>query len=132
VTEWEPSARGYRWATLFVGDINTGTRPYRSGSLESETVKCGHVFFGTWTRRVTLKCASKLQTPPLVREGATQHEDRKCPTAIKIWLWSLRPDTRTNWSIDRRSHYNLYLSRSQSGSYWTTLQKVGRGSSRRI
>jgi hypothetical protein len=27
----EPSARGYNWATLFLGDINTGTWPSRLG-----------------------------------------------------------------------------------------------------
>jgi hypothetical protein len=29
----KPSARGYNWATLFLGDINTGTWPSRLGSL---------------------------------------------------------------------------------------------------
>jgi hypothetical protein len=32
-TKREPSARGYNWATLFLGDINTGTWPSRLGSL---------------------------------------------------------------------------------------------------
>jgi hypothetical protein len=27
--EREPSAQGYNWATLFLGDINTGTLPSR-------------------------------------------------------------------------------------------------------
>jgi hypothetical protein len=35
----EPSAWGYNWATLFLGDINTGTWPSRLGSLEFERVK---------------------------------------------------------------------------------------------
>jgi hypothetical protein len=34
--------------------------------------------------RVTVNCMSKLQTHPLVWEGAPQHEDCKCPTVIKI------------------------------------------------
>jgi hypothetical protein len=34
-TEREPSAQGYNWATLFLGDINTGTWPSRLG--ESQT-----------------------------------------------------------------------------------------------
>jgi hypothetical protein len=29
----QPSVRGYNWATLFLGDINTGTWPSRLGSL---------------------------------------------------------------------------------------------------
>jgi hypothetical protein len=36
--------------------------------------------------RVTANCTSKLQTRPLVRKGAPQHE-RKCPTVIQIWSW---------------------------------------------
>jgi hypothetical protein len=34
--EKEPSAWGYNWATLFLGDINTGTWLSRLGSIESE------------------------------------------------------------------------------------------------
>jgi hypothetical protein len=30
----EPSARGYNWATLFLGDINTGTWPSRLGKSQ--------------------------------------------------------------------------------------------------
>jgi hypothetical protein len=54
--------------------------------------------------RVTANCTSKLQTRPLVREGAPQHEDRKCPT-VKIWS-----DTKTGWSTARRSRSNLNVS----------------------
>jgi hypothetical protein len=32
--EEEPSARGYNWATLFLGDINTGTWPSRLGESQ--------------------------------------------------------------------------------------------------
>jgi hypothetical protein len=38
---------GYNLATLFLGDINTGTWLSRLGSLESETAKCGHESRGT-------------------------------------------------------------------------------------
>jgi hypothetical protein len=34
VTKREPSARGYTWATLFLGDINTGTWPSRLGESQ--------------------------------------------------------------------------------------------------
>jgi hypothetical protein len=40
---------GYNWATLFLGDINTGTWPSGWGSLESRTIKCGHEFRRTRT-----------------------------------------------------------------------------------
>jgi hypothetical protein len=36
--EREASAWGYNWANLFLGDINTGTWPFRLRSLEFETV----------------------------------------------------------------------------------------------
>jgi hypothetical protein len=39
VMKREPSVLGYNWATLFLGDINTGTLRSRLGGLESETVK---------------------------------------------------------------------------------------------
>jgi hypothetical protein len=60
------------------------------GSLKSETVKYGHEFRGTRTRerRTTLSRASsiyKRQTRPLVREGATEKQDRNCQRAINIW-----------------------------------------------
>jgi hypothetical protein len=56
-------------------------------------------------RRVTANCRSKLQTRPLVREGIPQHDDRKCPTVIKIWSW----DTKTDWPTERRSQNNFNL-----------------------
>jgi hypothetical protein len=45
----KPSTWGYNQVTLFLGDIITGTWPSRLGSLESETVKCGHESRGTRT-----------------------------------------------------------------------------------
>jgi hypothetical protein len=43
----ESSARGYNWATPFLGDINTGTRLSRLG-VSDETVKFGYGFCVTW------------------------------------------------------------------------------------
>jgi hypothetical protein len=34
INKREPSARGYNWATLFLGDINTGTWPSRLGESQ--------------------------------------------------------------------------------------------------
>jgi hypothetical protein len=44
----EPSAWGYNWATLFLGDINTRSGPLGWGNLESETVE--HGYESRWTR----------------------------------------------------------------------------------
>jgi hypothetical protein len=43
-------AWSYNWATLFLGEINTGTWPSRFGSLKLETVKYGNEFLGNRTR----------------------------------------------------------------------------------
>jgi hypothetical protein len=37
----EPSARGFNWATLFLGDINMGTWHLQVGGVSNETVKYG-------------------------------------------------------------------------------------------
>jgi hypothetical protein len=44
-----PVPGGYNWATLFLGDINTGTWPSRLGESD-ETVKYGCEFCGTSTQ----------------------------------------------------------------------------------
>jgi hypothetical protein len=36
--------RGYNWASLFLGDINTGTWPSSLGGVSDETVKYGYRF----------------------------------------------------------------------------------------
>jgi hypothetical protein len=46
----ELSARVYNWATLFLGDINTGAGPPASGRFKYETVKCDREFCGTRAR----------------------------------------------------------------------------------
>jgi hypothetical protein len=38
--------------------------------------------------RPSSTCTSKLQTRPLVREGAQQEENCRCLTVIKIWSWA--------------------------------------------
>jgi hypothetical protein len=41
----EPTARGYNWATLFLGDINTGILPLQVGIVSKiETIKYGREF----------------------------------------------------------------------------------------
>jgi hypothetical protein len=70
------SARGYNWATLFLGDINTGTWSSRLGESKNWDNK-----IWSWVPRdsdpsvtalATTSSNSRLQTRPLVREGATK------------------------------------------------------------
>jgi hypothetical protein len=42
LAEWKSQCRGYNRATLFLGDMNTGTLSSRFRGLESETVKYDH------------------------------------------------------------------------------------------
>jgi hypothetical protein len=73
--EMEPSAWGHNRVTLFLGEINTGTWPCRLVSLESETVKCGHIPRDSGLRMTALARVgsnSKRQTHPLVREDFIQ------------------------------------------------------------
>jgi hypothetical protein len=59
-------------------------------------------------------CTSKLQASPVVRgrpitkkqisENNFRGEKGNLVAGLRWW-----PDTRTDWSIDRRSHYNLNL-----------------------
>jgi hypothetical protein len=57
---------------------------------------------------VSANCTGKLQTCPLVREGAEQREDRKCPTVIQIWSYA--PDGGpTPRRTERRSQDNFYF-----------------------
>jgi hypothetical protein len=48
---------------------------------------------------------SKLQTHPLVREGALHQETCNCQTENKNLVMGSRwePDTKTDWPTDRRS-----------------------------
>jgi hypothetical protein len=50
-------------------------------------------------------CTSKLQTHPLVREGAPHQETRNHKTENKDLVMGSRwePDTKTDWPTDRRS-----------------------------
>jgi hypothetical protein len=76
-------------------------------SLKSETVKYGHEPQGTRTPRKTkLARASsiyKRQTRPLVREGATQKQDRNCQTIINIWSWAPDGARHQDLLVDRPS-----------------------------
>jgi hypothetical protein len=50
--------------------------------VSDDTIRCGHEFCGTLTR-VTVNCTSELQTHPLIRQDAPQHEDCKHLTLTK-------------------------------------------------
>jgi hypothetical protein len=53
----EPSARGYNWDTLFLGDINTGTWPSR---LEGVT-RIGSIKYGLESHETALARTSSKQ-----------------------------------------------------------------------
>jgi hypothetical protein len=92
---------GVNWATLFLGDINTGTWPYRLGESD-ETVKYGYGFWPTWTIE-WLHC--KLQTRPLVKEGAQQKQDRKFLTATFRQEVISGRKVPQEYSIPRHTHW---------------------------
>jgi hypothetical protein len=63
--------------------------------------------------RCCRNCMSKLQTHPLIRDGAPQEENDRCPTVIQMWLRGLRwmPDTKTDWPTDCQSQYKFSFSK---------------------
>jgi hypothetical protein len=84
--------RGYNWATLFLGDINTGTWPSRLGEFPIWDSKIwSWVSLDSNPTMIALARASsscKRQTRPLVREDAPHQQTRNCLTVLKIWSWA--------------------------------------------
>jgi hypothetical protein len=81
-TKLTPSAWGYNWASLFLGDINAGTWPSR---LEESRIWDSKIL--SWVPResdprmtalVRASSNCKRQTRHLVREGALQKQDSNC------------------------------------------------------
>jgi hypothetical protein len=70
-----PCVRAYNWATLFLGEINTGTRPSRYGGVSKiETIKYVHESCGTQIReRLRWRCPAKTENyrPGFSPERAT-------------------------------------------------------------
>jgi hypothetical protein len=64
-------AREYNWATLILGGYKCGDLALQVGGVSDETVKYGRELV-TALARPRSNCTSKLQTRPLVREGATK------------------------------------------------------------
>jgi hypothetical protein len=87
--ESEPSAQGYNWPTLFLGDINTGTWPSRLRESQIWDSKIGSRVPRDSDPRMTalarISSNCKRQTRSLVRESAPHQQTRNCLTAIKIW-----------------------------------------------
>jgi hypothetical protein len=103
----------YNWATLFLGDINTGTWPSRLG--ESRIWECK---LWSWVprdsdlRMTPLARASsncKRQTHPLVREDVTWGPLPQMFSWKKIFGMGLKsPDAKTNWlAVSRQSQSNF-------------------------
>jgi hypothetical protein len=95
------SGGGYNWATLFQGDINTGTWPSRLGESRIWDNK-----IWSWVPRnsnprmtVLAKASSncRWQTHPLDREGALHQLTHSCVTVTKIWSWA----PNGTWHKDR-------------------------------
>jgi hypothetical protein len=93
--EREPSAWGHDWATLFLGDVNTGTWSSRLGESQIWDSKI-------WSRvprdsnqriialaRTSSNC--KQQTRSLVKESDPHQQTRNCLTVIKAPDGSLTP-----------------------------------------
>jgi hypothetical protein len=96
MTKREPSAWGYNWATLFLGNINTRIWSVRLGSLKSETINYGHDPRITALAKASSNC--KQQTCPLIREGTQHQQTHNYLTVTKIW--SLAPNVGlTPWQI---------------------------------
>jgi hypothetical protein len=94
----------YNWATLFLGDRNTGTWPTRLGESQIWDGKIWSWVLRDSDLRITaLARASsncKWQTCPLFRKGASHQQSCNCLTIIKIWYWA--PDgcltpRQTDW-----------------------------------
>jgi hypothetical protein len=96
-----PSARGYNWATLFLGDINTRTWPSRLGESQMRQQNMAVSFAGLRPKsdcsgKAQKQLYSKLQTHPLVREDAPKEQTRNCLKEIssREKNWSRVPDGR--------------------------------------
>jgi hypothetical protein len=50
--------KGYNWATIFLGDINTGTWPYRLGSLKNGDKICSLFLRDSDQRKIALEMPS--------------------------------------------------------------------------
>jgi hypothetical protein len=115
---WQPSARGYNWATLFLGDINTGNLALQVEGVSNETVKYDREFCGTSTQEWLLwqgleAIVQVNYRPVLSSERVLQNNKhatvwRKFQRERKIghsprWV----PDTKTDWLTDCRSQINF-------------------------
>jgi hypothetical protein len=101
------------------GGYKYGSLTFQVGGVPAETVKYGYGFCATWTIE-WLHC--KLQTRPLVREGALYAETRTCQTKENLRSGHgpqrAGPDTKNYWPTDRRSQNQLQLQFQLLG--WST------------
>jgi hypothetical protein len=85
VSETQPNARGYNWATLFLGEINIGTWPSRFGSLINRDNKIRTLPWESDLRNDALAMPGKnwkVQTRLFVREGAPHQQNPKLSKKI--------------------------------------------------
>jgi hypothetical protein len=100
-------SRSYLKYSVVLGDINMGTWPSRLGKSQMRDLDPRVIALA----RLRSNCMSKLQTNPLVREGAQHQEPQNFLAEKKNLVMSSRwePDTKIDWPTDRRSHFNLKL-----------------------
>jgi hypothetical protein len=107
---WKPSAWGCNWATLFLGEINTGTWPSMLGESQIwDNNIWSRALLHLDSRKTALGRPSrncKLQNHPLIREGAPHQQTHNCLTIIKRKLvtgpkWV--HDTKIDWLTGCRS-----------------------------
>jgi hypothetical protein len=119
----EPSAWRYNWATIFLGDINTGGPDVPGwGSLESETVKYGHESHRTQTSEwlrwwvpaaiVSDRPILSSQRAPHINKPETVWQQQKYGLEPQMGL-----DTKTDWPIDSPLYYNFHFDLSRSLSW---------------
>jgi hypothetical protein len=105
----EPSAWGYNWATLFLGDIDTATWPSRLGESRIWDTKIWLWVPRDSDLRITaLARASsnfKRRIPSLVGESAPHQQTCNCLTVIKMRYWApdgwLTPRQTGRLTVDR-------------------------------
>jgi hypothetical protein len=128
----KPVNGGYSWATLFQGDINTGTWPSKlEGVSRIGTIKYGLVFWRTWFRqwllwqgseqivRVNYRRVLSSERAPDVKKTVTVRQKKNILVIGSRW----EPDTKRDWRTDRRSQLNFNFNFNFTW-YWTKISQA--------
>jgi hypothetical protein len=120
-TKREPSARGYNWATLFLGDINTGTWPSRLGGVSNESNIWSRVLRDLDPRVTALarprsNCTINYRPVPLSERAPHSKNPATVKTVKnKIWSWALDgyPPLRQTGQLTVGQQHNFNLKSEQ-------------------